>query len=86
VADCQQLLYATFGSSARLEPAHLAASPKRQILTRVIANLEVAYERAGDLQRARRASEQLAVVQPPEHAQAVRRQQALIRELRERRN
>jgi regulator of sirC expression with transglutaminase-like and TPR domain len=63
-ADCQQLLQQAFGSSVRLEPAHLAAAPSRQILMRLIGNLKVAYERIGDLPRALRASEQLSVVQP----------------------
>jgi len=62
--DCQRQLWDTFGSSGRLEPAHLAASSNRQILARLITNLKVAYERAGDLHRAVRASEQLSVVQP----------------------
>ena len=61
--DCQRQLWETFGGSARLEPAHLAASSNRQILARLITNLKVAYERAGDLRRAKRASEQLSVVQ-----------------------
>jgi regulator of sirC expression with transglutaminase-like and TPR domain len=86
VDDCQRLLYEAFGSSARLEPAHLAASSKRQILTRLVTNLKVAYERAGDTPRARRASEQLAVVQLPAEAEAIRRHQALMHDLRERRN
>jgi regulator of sirC expression with transglutaminase-like and TPR domain len=120
VADCQRLLYEAFGNSARLEPWHMAASSKRQILARLVTNLKLAYERAGDLQRAVRASEQLSVVQPSAaelrergllrfrsgdfvgasadlgqylefepaatDADAVRRQIALIRELRERRN
>jgi regulator of sirC expression with transglutaminase-like and TPR domain len=119
-SDCQQLLWQAFGSSARLEPAHLAASSPREILARLISNLKVAYQRAGDLQRALRASEQLSVVWPSAtelrdrglmrfrladfrgatadlgqylefepaapDAEAIRRQLALIRELRERRN
>ncbi|MCA1644201.1 MAG: transglutaminase-like domain-containing protein [Chloroflexi bacterium] len=64
VADCQRMLYEAFGNSGRLEPAHLAASSKRQILARILANLKAAYERQGDLRRALRASEQLSVVQP----------------------
>jgi regulator of sirC expression with transglutaminase-like and TPR domain len=64
VDDCRRQLYERFGSSARLEPSHLAARSKRQILARIVANLKVAYERAGDLPRALRASEQLSVVQP----------------------
>jgi regulator of sirC expression with transglutaminase-like and TPR domain len=61
--DCQRQLWETFGNSARLEPAHLAASSNRQILARLITNLRVAYERAGDMPRAQRASEQLSLVQ-----------------------
>ena len=64
VADCEQLLRQTFGSSFRLEPSHLAPTSPRHILARLIANLKVAYERAGDLQRALRASEQLSLVLP----------------------
>jgi regulator of sirC expression with transglutaminase-like and TPR domain len=86
VDDCQRLLWEAFGSSMRLEPGHLAASSKRQILTRLVTNLKVAYERAGDTRRAQRAAEQLAVVQPPAEAEAMRRHQALMRELQERRN
>ena len=79
-ADCQRQLWETFGGSARLEPAHLLPSSNRQILARLITNLKVAYERAGDLPRAARASEQLSVVQPS----AARLE--LIRYLQERRN
>jgi regulator of sirC expression with transglutaminase-like and TPR domain len=120
VAECAQLLRDTFGTSGRLEPGYLAASSPRQILARLINNLKAAYERAGDLRRAVRASEQLSMVQPSAlefrergnlrfrladfdgasadlgqylefepaapDAAAVRRQLALIRELRERRN
>ena len=119
-ADCQELLLQAFGSSARLEPRHLLASSPRDILARLIGNLKLAYQRAGDLPRALRASEQLSVVQPSaaelrdrglmrfrladfqgasadlgqylefepaaDDAPAIRRQLALIRELRERRN
>ena len=62
-ADCQQQLWETFGGSMRLAPAHLAASSNRQILARLITNLKVAYERTGDGPRAKRAAEQLALVQ-----------------------
>jgi len=120
IADCEQLLRDTFGSSGRLQPQYLVASTPRQILARLITNLKAAYERAGDLRRAVRASEQLSIVQPSPvelrergnlrlrladfegasadlgrylefepaapDAAAVRRQLALIRELRERRN
>jgi regulator of sirC expression with transglutaminase-like and TPR domain len=120
IADCQQLLLDSFGSSGRLEPRYLAASSPRQTLVRLITNLKAAYERSGDLRRAVRASEQLSMVQPSAvelrdrgnlrfrladfegasadlgrylefepaapDAAAVRRQLALIRELRERRN
>ncbi|HLZ26527.1 MAG TPA: transglutaminase-like domain-containing protein [Chloroflexota bacterium] len=120
IADCEQLLRDTFGSSGRLQPQYLVASTPRQILARLIINLKAAYERAGDLRRAVRASEQLSIVQPSAvelrergklrlrladfegasadlgrylefepaapDAAAVRRQLALIRELRERRN
>ncbi len=64
VPDCEQLLRDIFGSSGRLEPRYLAASSPRQILARLIGNLKAAYQRAGDLRRAVRASEQLSVVQP----------------------
>jgi regulator of sirC expression with transglutaminase-like and TPR domain len=64
VADCENLLRQTFGSSFRLEPGHLAPTSPRHILARMITNLKVAYERAGDLRRALRASEQLSVVLP----------------------
>jgi regulator of sirC expression with transglutaminase-like and TPR domain len=82
-ADCQQLLHEMFGSSGRLEASHLAATPHRQILARLIGNLKNAYQRAGDLRRALRASEQLAVVLP---AAVDQRELAMLRELRERRN
>jgi regulator of sirC expression with transglutaminase-like and TPR domain len=119
-ADCQELLLQAFGSAARLEPRYLAGSSPREILARLIANLKLAYQRAGDLPRALRASEQLSVVQPSAaelrdrglmrfrladfagasadlgrylefepaapDAAAIRRQLAVIRELRERRN
>jgi regulator of sirC expression with transglutaminase-like and TPR domain len=62
-ADLQQLLFQTFGNSARLESAHLAASTPRQILERLVTNLKAAYDRAGDAQRSQRVAEQLALVQ-----------------------
>jgi regulator of sirC expression with transglutaminase-like and TPR domain len=62
--DCEQILQQAFGSSARLEQRHLAASSPREILARLVANLKLAYERSGDLARAIRASEQLSVIQP----------------------
>ena len=62
VDDCQRLLREVLGAAARLESTHLAASSPRQILERVVTNLRVAYERAGDMVRATRAAEQLAVV------------------------
>jgi regulator of sirC expression with transglutaminase-like and TPR domain len=81
MADCADLLQQAFGSSGRLDPGHhLAPSPPREILARLIGNLKIAYERAGDLPRALRASEQLSVVQPSAGARA------LVRELWERRN
>jgi len=120
IVDCEHLLRDAFGSSGRLEAHYLAASSPRQILARLIGNLKAAYQRAGDLRRAVRASEQLSMVQPSAgelrergnlrfrladfdgasadlgqylefepgapDAAAVRRQLALIRELRERRN
>jgi regulator of sirC expression with transglutaminase-like and TPR domain len=61
--DLQQLLLQMYGNSARLEPTHLTASTPRQFLARMVTNLYVAYERAGDAPRARRAAEQLATVQ-----------------------
>jgi regulator of sirC expression with transglutaminase-like and TPR domain len=64
VDDCAGLLQQMFGNSGRLEPSHLHATPPREILARLIGNLKLAYERAGDLQRALRASEQLSVVRP----------------------
>jgi regulator of sirC expression with transglutaminase-like and TPR domain len=62
-ADLQQLLFQTFGNSARLESAHLAPSTPRQILERLVTNLKVAYDRVADAQRSQRASEQLALLQ-----------------------
>lgn len=64
VPDCEHMLLEAFGSSARLEQAHLAVSPPRAILVRLITNLKLAYQGAGDLRRALRASEQLSIVQP----------------------
>jgi regulator of sirC expression with transglutaminase-like and TPR domain len=82
-ADCQQRLQEMFGNAGRLEASHLAAAPRRQILARLIGNLKNAYQRMGDLRRALRASEQLAVVSP---AAINQRELAVLRELRERRN
>jgi regulator of sirC expression with transglutaminase-like and TPR domain len=62
--DCQELLRQAFGSSMTLESSHLAPTSPRHILARLITNLKVAYQRAGDLPRALRASEQLSLVLP----------------------
>ena len=75
-ADCRELLLQAFGSSARLEPRYLLASSPREMLARLIGNLKLAYQRAGDLPRALRASEQLSVVQP---SAAERRDRGLMR-------
>ena len=64
VPDCEHMLLEAFGSSARLQHAYLAPSPPRAMLVRLLTNLKLAYQRAGDLQRALRVSEQLLVVQP----------------------
>jgi regulator of sirC expression with transglutaminase-like and TPR domain len=64
MADCARLLQQTFGNAVRLEQRLLATTSPREILVRLLANLKGAYERAGDLQRALRASEQASVVQP----------------------
>jgi regulator of sirC expression with transglutaminase-like and TPR domain len=82
-ADCQRRLYEMFGNAGRLEAAHLAPTPRRQILARLIGNLKNAYQRMDDLRRALRASEQMAVVSPGAVNQ---RELAVLRELRERRN
>jgi len=60
--DCQERLREAFGTSVELQPAHLSPTPPRQILARIITNLQVAYQRSGDAPRALRASEQLALV------------------------
>jgi regulator of sirC expression with transglutaminase-like and TPR domain len=62
--DCEGLLLNTFGRSVQLEERYLEAISPRHFLARMIGNLKVAYERAGDLERAIRASEQLSVVLP----------------------
>jgi regulator of sirC expression with transglutaminase-like and TPR domain len=62
--DCERLLRASYGESVALQPWHLEPSSARQILTRVITNLKVAYLRQGDMARALRSSEQLSVVAP----------------------
>jgi regulator of sirC expression with transglutaminase-like and TPR domain len=64
IGDCENLLRQAFGSSFQLQPNHLAPTSARHILARLITNLKVAYERAGDLGRALRASEQLSLVLP----------------------
>jgi regulator of sirC expression with transglutaminase-like and TPR domain len=63
-ADCQELLRQAFGTSAELEAKHLAPTPPRHFLARLITNLKVAYHREGDFAKALRASEQLSVVLP----------------------
>jgi len=82
-ADCQALLHQMFGNAQRLEPWFLTTSSPREILARMLANLKSAYEQAGDLPRAERVAEQMAVVQP---STAELQEQTLIRQLRERRN
>jgi regulator of sirC expression with transglutaminase-like and TPR domain len=62
--DCQELLQRAYGASAELQPEHLAPTPPRHILARLIANLKVAYQIKGDLVRAVRHSEQLSIVLP----------------------
>ncbi len=63
-SDCQELLQRAYGASAELQPEHLAPTPPRHILARIITNLKHAYQRQGDLVRSVRASEQLSIVLP----------------------
>jgi regulator of sirC expression with transglutaminase-like and TPR domain len=82
-ADCQELLRQAFGASFVLEPAHLARITPRNQLGRMINNLKVAYQQLGDLPRALRSAEQLAVVLP---SASDERELVALRMLHERRN
>jgi regulator of sirC expression with transglutaminase-like and TPR domain len=49
-SDCQRLLGAVTGTDAKLTPAMLAATGRRAILARMLANLDRSFERRADHQ------------------------------------
>jgi regulator of sirC expression with transglutaminase-like and TPR domain len=56
-----------FGADTRLLPEHLAATPRRQILVRLNANLKAIYTDRGDLARALAAVERILALAPEAH-------------------
>lgn len=63
-ADLEALLRRTTTPDAVLEPSVIAASTKRQILSRMLFNLAGIYGRNGDLPRSLDVLERLAVLEP----------------------
>lgn len=45
---CERLLRATTGGMASLTPEMLAATPRRAVVARMLANLDASFDRAGD--------------------------------------
>jgi regulator of sirC expression with transglutaminase-like and TPR domain len=62
--DLEAMLQRSAGPSAKLEPAMLVPSSKRQILTRMLTNLAGIYGRSGDVVRSIAILERLHVLDP----------------------
>ena len=63
-SECQERLCAVAGENARLEPAHLEAATRGEILIRVLRNLKQIYVRAREFEPALACSERILLVQP----------------------
>lgn len=62
--DCAERLRELYGNSLKFTPALLRPASKREIVTRLLANLKGCYLRSGDLARATRAVEWSLVANP----------------------
>jgi regulator of sirC expression with transglutaminase-like and TPR domain len=62
--DCRRLLYQRFGESLQFSETMLAATTKRQLVSRLLQNLKSIYLHQGDLERALRIIDLLAIVSP----------------------
>ena len=62
--DCDRLLRRMSGGSIDLRPEHLAAVSTRQILVRMLANLNLVHARRGEFDRAIEASSRILLLQP----------------------
>ncbi|MBL8151396.1 MAG: transglutaminase family protein [Blastocatellia bacterium] len=64
VADCEQILAGVYGEGTKLQPEHLRAVAKREILTRMLVNLKNIYVGSDDPNRAIAVIEKLLVINP----------------------
>jgi regulator of sirC expression with transglutaminase-like and TPR domain len=62
--DCQSRLDESYGGRVRFQRSFLAASTKRQILTRILTNLKGIYLAAQDHRRALAAIERILLIDP----------------------
>ncbi|HEX8172625.1 MAG TPA: transglutaminase-like domain-containing protein [Thermoanaerobaculia bacterium] len=62
IAEIAGLLHQVTGGKAQLQSEHLRATPGRDTLVRVLANLQSMWTRAGDSRRANAARERIAVL------------------------
>jgi len=63
-AECQSRLDQVYTGQVQIQPDFLAAATKRQILTRILANLKGIYVAAKDYRRALAAVERMLVINP----------------------
>ena len=75
--DCRARLAQLYGPDVPLRPEYLAATPRREILARMLRNLKSAHLRRDDLDGALDAAEALVLVQP--QAAEERRDRGLLR-------
>ena len=62
--ECAAMLKEMYGSETELRPAFFQASPKRQILARILNNLKGIYLSRGDLLQALAASDRIVLADP----------------------
>lgn len=75
--DCAAKVQELYGSSLRFRPEFLRPVTKREIISRVLANLKGCYLRRGDLRRALRAVEWRLLADPSQQEDL--REKALLR-------
>lgn len=63
-AECQRILDAIYGGAVRLGPEMLGATPDRDVLARVLANLRAALVRRGDVAGALRVCDRILQLNP----------------------
>lgn len=67
--DCREIVSSASNGTLELEPDHLRAATKLEILVRILRNLKSAYLQAGDLPRALAAVERIIILDPENYGE-----------------